>query len=87
MALGTPVVTTPKGAEGLELVDGEHLALADAPAAFAARTVTLLRDQAARERLAAAARRRVEERYDWRSIGERFVELVERAAERHREGR
>jgi glycosyltransferase involved in cell wall biosynthesis len=87
MALGTPVVATSKGAEGLKVVDGEHLALADDPALFAARTVALLRDRLARERLAAAARRRVEERYDWRSIGERFVDLVERAAERRREER
>jgi glycosyltransferase involved in cell wall biosynthesis len=83
MALGTPVVATPKGAEGLEVADGEHLAVADDPAAFAARTVALLCDPALRERLATAARCRVEERYDWRPIGARFVELVERTVERH----
>ena len=38
MALGTPVVATSKGAEGLDAVDGEHLLLADDPATFANRT-------------------------------------------------
>ena len=36
MALGTPVVATSKGAEGLDVIDGEHLLLADDPETFAA---------------------------------------------------
>ncbi|OQA20032.1 MAG: GDP-mannose-dependent alpha-(1-2)-phosphatidylinositol mannosyltransferase [Chloroflexi bacterium ADurb.Bin360] len=77
MALGTPVVATSKGAEGLAVVDGEHLLLADDPAAFAAATLRLLREPALRARLATNARRLVEERYDWSRIGAQFVELVE----------
>ena len=77
MALGTPVVATSKGAEGLEVVDGEHLLIADDPAAFAAATLRLLREPDLRARLATHARRLVEERYDWSHIGARFVELVE----------
>lgn len=79
MALGTPVVATSKGAEGLEAVDGEHLLLADDPAAFAAATLRLLREPALRARLAANARRLVEARYDWSHIGASFVDLVEHA--------
>jgi glycosyltransferase involved in cell wall biosynthesis len=82
MALGTPVVATSKGAEGLEVVDGEHLLLADDPEAFAHRTAQLLRDPTLRRRLAFDARRRVEERYDWGQIGQRFVELVDDAVDR-----
>lgn len=77
MALGTPVVTTSKGAEGLAGVDGEHLLIADAPARFAQRVVELLRDPAHRERLAYNARRLVETQYDWERIGARFTALVE----------
>lgn len=78
MALGTPVVATSKGAEGLEdVTDGEHLLLADDPVLFAEHTVALLRSPDLRARLAAAARRLVEQRYDWTPIGRRFVELVE----------
>lgn len=82
MALGTPVVSTSKGAEGLDVVGGEHLLLADDAEQFAALTGTLLQDGALREYLTANARRLVEQRYDWRAIGERFVSIVEAAVER-----
>ena len=79
MALGTPVVATTKGAEGLNVIDGEHLLLADTPRAFAQAVLTLLASEAARTALAAHARRLVEAQYDWREIGARFVALVEQA--------
>jgi glycosyltransferase involved in cell wall biosynthesis len=77
MALGTPVVATSKGAEGLDVVDGEHLLVADDPAAFSEATLRLLRDAALRARLAHNARALVEAKYDWAHIGAQFVELVE----------
>lgn len=82
MALGTPVVSTSKGAEGLNVVDGEHLLIADEPRAFAHATVRLLRDEPLRQRLTQNARRLVELRYDWRAIGAQFVRLVEQTVER-----
>ena len=78
MALGTPVVATAKGAEGLDVVDGEHLLIADDSAAFAESTLRLLRDAALRARLARNARALVEAKYDWSHIGAQFVQLVER---------
>jgi glycosyltransferase involved in cell wall biosynthesis len=78
MALGVPVVSTSKGAEGLAVVDGKHLLLADEPEQFAHYTLQLLRNRAQGEALAADARRLVVERYDWRRIGAAFVSLVER---------
>jgi glycosyltransferase involved in cell wall biosynthesis len=80
MALGVPVVSTYKGAEGLDATDGQHLLLADDPAEFAAKTAAILQDTALRERLVVQARQLVEQRYDWRAIGQQFVELVETAA-------
>ena len=44
LAYGMPVVTTSKGAEGLAVVHGEHVLIADDPHDFAAATVRLLRD-------------------------------------------
>jgi polysaccharide biosynthesis protein PslH len=80
MALGTPVVATSKGAEGLEVADGVHLLLADDPESFANQTLRLLSDAQMRARLAANARRLVEARYDWTTIGAQFVGLVEEIA-------
>lgn len=77
MALGTPVVSTTKGAEGLEVVDGEHLLLADDAHFFAQRTLELMRNAELRRRLTENARRLVEQKYDWEEIGQRFVSLVE----------
>ncbi len=77
MALGTPVVATTKGAEGLDVTDGEHLLLADDPQSFATGTIRLLGDPDLRHCLTTNARRLVEDRYDWRAIGERFSDLVE----------
>lgn len=76
MALGTPIVSTTKGAEGLEVEAGRHLLLADEPAEFAAQTVRLLRDPALRQRLATNARQFVEEKYGWAQIGQNFCQLV-----------
>ena len=77
MALGTPVVSTPKGAEGLEVIDGKHLLIGDTPAEFARQTVRLLREPSLRETLSSHARQLVEEHYDWAKIGDRYFELLE----------
>lgn len=53
LAHGVPVVSTTAGAEGLAVVDGEHLLLADAPTAFADACVRLLLDRPTADRLAA----------------------------------
>ena len=78
-ACGVPVVSTSIGAEGLELSDGEHIRIADSAAGFAAAVSDLLADPGTRRRQAAAARRRVEEKYGWDSIGRAFSgELLRR---------
>ncbi|HTP07091.1 MAG TPA: glycosyltransferase family 4 protein [Anaerolineae bacterium] len=82
MALGTPVVSTTKGAEGIEARHGEHLLLADDAVSFAECTVSVMRDPELRRRLASNARRLVEERYDWQKIGQRFAGLIEDVVKR-----
>jgi polysaccharide biosynthesis protein PslH len=81
MALGTPVVSTSKGAEGLETNHGENILLADTAAEFAQRTIELLRSPELRARLVAGGRRLVESRYDWRVVGADLRQVVNSAAE------
>lgn len=79
LALGTPVVSTSKGAEGLELEPGRDILIADAPEAFAQAVVQVLDDAALRERMRQNGRREVLSKYDWRSIGatlRRFVDQL-----------
>lgn len=80
MALGTPVVSTSKGAEGLLAAPGEHLLVADRPEDFAAAVVRLCHDRALRNRLSEAGRDLVAEHYTWRSVAPRYLAWVERMA-------
>ncbi len=82
MALGTPVVSTSKGAEGLDVRHEEHLLIADDAASFATCTLKVMKDADLRQRLTTNARRLVEDRYDWQAIGENFTGLVEDAVRR-----
>ena len=86
LALGTPVVATAKGAEGLAVTDGENILIAPDPASFAGRVTALLRSRELRERLAASGRDLVSSRYDWRVIGKELCALVEEVAARRRPG-
>ena len=60
-ALGTPVVTTAEGIEGLPAEDGIHAGIANDDAGLIERTVHLLRCPEARERQRIAARQLVED--------------------------
>jgi len=77
MGLGTPVVSTSKGAEGLRVEAGVHLLMADRPAEFASQTARLLGDPGLRASLAEKARRLVEKEYGWDSIGRQFERMVD----------
>jgi glycosyltransferase involved in cell wall biosynthesis len=68
MAMGKAIVSTSLGCEGFDLVPGQELLMADAPADFAAAILRLFRDSAQRQRLGRAARRFAVSRYEWRTI-------------------
>jgi len=80
LAMGKAVVSTTVGAEGLSLVPGEHLLVADEPAQFARAVVTLLRDEGRRRALGTAGRRLVEQRYGWPQVTREFEGYLEGVA-------
>ncbi len=80
LALGTPVVSTSKGAEGLDLVPGRDILIADEPSDFADAVLRVLRDVDLRGTLSRNGRRAVT-RYDWQVIGPEFCSFVEEIAE------
>ena len=63
-----PVVTTSVGCEGLDVVDGAHVLIADDPPAFAAACLRLIRDGALRDRLTDAAFGVYTERFRWTEL-------------------
>jgi glycosyltransferase involved in cell wall biosynthesis len=78
MAAGIPLVSTRRGAEGLHVEDGVELVLADTADTIAEGVLALLADESRARTIAAAARARVVNEYDWRMIGERFAAELER---------
>ena len=75
MSMGLPVVSTTVGAEGLPLVDGEHLILADSAQGFADACVALLNDPARAGSMGDHGAAYVRSQFSWSSVAARFVEL------------
>ena len=72
MAQGLPVVTTTVGCEGIDVVPGQHLLVADTPQEFAAATLRLLAQPKLAEDLGLNGRKLVEQHY---SLSQLAVEL------------
>jgi len=83
MAMGKAVVSTSLGCEGLDVIDGEHLLIANDAAAFASSVSTLFEDAERCRALGSAARALAERRYSWRLAGERLDSLYQRVLDRH----
>ncbi len=79
LVIGTPVVSTSKGAEGLDLIPGQELLIADTPADFAAAVLRLLSDPVLRQTLSQNGRRVVAAKYDWSIIGQQFCQFIEQS--------
>jgi glycosyltransferase involved in cell wall biosynthesis len=84
MALGTPVVSTSKGVEGLDVEPEQHLLVADDASAFADRVVRVIRDSSLADRLAENGRRLVNQRYAWERIGDALESVLQHAVFAHR---
>lgn len=65
MARGIPTVTTRVGAEGIDIVNGEHLLVADDETLMATHVSTLLKDDVVWDKLRVNSRQLIRERYTW----------------------
>ncbi len=80
MAWELPVVTTPKILASLGAVRGRHLDVGEDAESLAGAAVRLLRDGATARAMGKAARRFVEERFDWRSCESAMERLLQECA-------
>jgi len=84
---GLPVVSTPIGAEGIEVRDGENILIADGAEAFARATVRVLRDGGLNAQLRAAGRAWVEEKYAWQAVYRRVDAVYDGLGRKKEKGR
>jgi glycosyltransferase involved in cell wall biosynthesis len=77
MAAKIPIVSTTVGAEGLPVVDGKNLFLADTPQVFAQRTLELLDSAPLRRTLADEAWDMVSSRFSWEHASRVFDQILE----------
>ena len=73
------MVSTTVGCEGLDVVDGEHLLVADDPASFASACIRLCEDVDLRASLVAAAAELWTSRYRWTVLTPAIVSAVQAA--------
>lgn len=78
MALGTPVVSTSKGAEGLEVTHNENILIADTPSEFSKAVLSLLSSPELRNKLSHAGLQLVREKYSSEMMGRKFESLLKR---------
>lgn len=75
MAIGTPVISTPMGAEGLQVRDGENILLGKTSANLAEQTCKVLSDPDYVAWIAGNARKLVRDRYQWPVIADEFARI------------
>jgi polysaccharide biosynthesis protein PslH len=87
LAAGKAVVASPRGAEGLDVADGDQLRLAITDEDFVARISELLDDADARERLEERARAWARENLSWDASVRAYEALYRRLLDGRRSGR
>ncbi len=82
LAMEKAMVSTSVGCEGIAVVSGEHLLIADEPAAFATAVIELLNNPERRHKMGSAGRTLVEQQYGWQQCGERLLHVLDRLEEK-----
>lgn len=77
MAMEKAIVSTTIGAEGLPVVDGEHLLLADTVNEFASSVVRLMRETTLARQIGSQAGRLVHDRFGWKHVATEFIEMLQ----------
>jgi len=76
LSLRTPVISTTKGAEGLDLTPGKDYLVGDSSDEFAKQIIRLLQDEDLRSRMSESGYASIKENYDWRSGGAALEDFI-----------
>jgi len=76
MSFGLPVLSTSKGAEGIDYTNGKDILIADEAEEFFNQLLNLLENTEKRLSIARKGRELVEKKYNWNMIGRKMQEFV-----------
>jgi len=77
MALSKPIVSTPKGAEGLEVENGKHMLLRKTPKEFAEAIIELLSNKELATQIGKNSQKLATEKYLWKNIVKKVIKMYE----------
>jgi glycosyltransferase involved in cell wall biosynthesis len=80
MAMGLPVVSTTTGAEGLPVIDGANICIADDHVTFANQIVSLLNDETYSKLIGESGQMMVADKFSWRNAADKFETLCAKVA-------
>jgi len=83
MSFGKPVVSTSKGAEGLDIKDEENILISDRWDDFSNKVLDILVDPAKGSRIGVSGRNLVEDKYSWNKTSENYVNLYKKLLKPH----
>lgn len=78
MFSGIPVVTTPVGVQGMDVVSGEEILVSDSAEEFAFNVVKLLRDEVLHKHISANAMTYMKSRYDFNVVSPTVLNSIEK---------
>ena len=76
MAMGVPVVSTPKGAEGIDYTESKHILIGANPKELVEHVILLLLNKLARKNISRSARNNLKMKYDWIVIGNNLAKSL-----------
>ena len=75
LAMATPVVSTPQATTALQVEPGQDLLVGDTPQTLAQSVISLLTDDALRQRIGQAGRHYVETHHDWQVAAQNLAQI------------
>jgi O-antigen biosynthesis protein len=78
MSSGIPVVTTPVGVQGMDVVNGKEILVSNSNEEFAYNVVELLRDEVLHKHISANAMTHMKNRYDFNVVSQAVLNSIEK---------
>ena len=85
MSSGIPVVTTPVGVQGMDVVNGEEILVSESTEDFASNVVKLLRDDVLHKHISANAMTYMKNRYDFNVVSQTVLNSIEKVCRYRRD--